>query len=393
MVETMITIYILICAAMIIFDCLFMAVMSLRHHVGKVRLEKSRAVITGQLANLMVGRPIEEGHDKKMILVLQNSVLLHRFSEVLEIVKKEIRSGDLMLPSPYEEDKLIQVTRWDGEKYFKTYMEYLAKGTAEVLFERYRRKDLTVYTYYVGFLKKHGWLNHISSPSITAYLKDLLEDGDIHVCENVLQAIYAMGDPSLTVQALKIVDRKETFIHPKIISDGLLSYVGNAHALQTLLLDEREQFSIQMQVNILNYIRFASGAHCERMFDILQTQKADDEVKFSCIRYFGKYPYDPVYPLLKAYVAAEYSTRNEYCLISLTALRNYPGKETTELLKKNLRSTNWYIRYNAAESLSALGVEYGELVEIFDGKDSYARDIMQFQFDRRHAKEGEVISL
>ena len=97
--------------------------------------------------------------------------------------------------------------------------------------------------------------------------------------------------------------------------------------------------------------------------------------------------------MLKGYVAAEYSTRNEYCLISLTALRNYPGKETTELLKKNLRSTNWYIRYNAAESLSVLGVEYAELVEIFDGKDSYARDIMQFQFDRRHARDGEVISL
>ena len=393
MVETMITIYILICAAMIIFDCLFMAVMGLRHHIGKVRLEKSRERITHQLANLMVGKPIEEGYDKKMILMLQNGVILHRFSEVLDIVKKEIQSGDLMLPSPYEEEKLIQVTRRDGERYFKAYMEYLAQGTAEALFEKYRKKDQTVYTYYVGFLKKHGWLAYISSPSITAYLKDLLEDGDIRVCENILQAIYAMGDPHLTVQALKIADRKETFIHPKIISDGLLNYTGNAHALQTLLLDEREEFSIQMQVNILNYIRFASGAHCERMFSILQNEKSDDEVKFSCIRYFGKYPYDPVYPLLKGYVAAEYSTRNEYCLISLTALRNYPGKETTELLKKNLRSTNWYIRYNAAESLSSLGVEYAELVEIFDGKDSYARDIMQFQFDRRHARDGEVISL
>ena len=71
-------------------------------------------------------------------------------------------------------------------------------------------------------------------------------------------------------------------------------------------------------------------------------------------------------------------------------MRNYPGEETVALLTKNLRSTNWYIRYNAAESLNALGVEYGELVDIFDGRDGYARDILQFQFDRRNAKEGEV---
>lgn len=392
MVETLVTIYILICAAMILFDCFFIAIMGLRHYAGKRRREKCRVMIIQQVANLIVGKSIEEGHDQKLRLTLQNSVLLPTFSEALDVVKKEILAGDLSFPSPYDENQELIVTRRDGERCMKKYLAYLAAVCAD-LFEKYKRKDRTVYTYYIGFLKKHGLLTYICQPSITAYLKDMLEDGDLHVCENVLQAIYTVGDPNLTLQALKIVDRKEIFIHPKIISDGLLYYRGDAESLQSLLLDQREQFTIQMQVNILNYIRFASGAHCERMLAILQSEEADDEVKFSCIRYFGKYHYDPAYRLLKDYVKDEHSTRNEYCLISLAALRNYPGKETTVLLKQNLRSANWYIRYNAAESLSALGVDYMELVDIFDGKDSFARDILQFQFDRRHAKEGEVISL
>ena len=80
-----------------------------------------------------------------------------------------------------------------------------------------------------------------------------------------------------------------------------------------------------------------------------------------------------------------------FCLVSLTALRNYPGEDTLALLRKNLKSPNWYIRYNAAESLNALGVDYGEFVDIFDGKDRFSREILQFQFDRRYVKDKEEI--
>ena len=161
--------------------------------------------------------------------------------------------------------------------------------------------------------------------------------------------------------------------------------------MHTLLLDRLSEYSVDMQVNILNYLRFSSGAHCERIFALLTDEKTDDEVKFSCIRYFGKYRYMKAYFVLADFAKNEKGLKKEFCLVSLTALRNYPGEDTLALLRENLRSPNWYIRYNAAESLNALGVDYGEFVDIFDGKDRFSREILQFQFDRRYVKNKEEI--
>jgi hypothetical protein len=211
--------------------------------------------------------------------------------------------------------------------------------------------------------------------------------------ENVLRAIYTIGDEKLTVQALKIVDKRDVYFHPKIVSDGLLAYKGNEMVLQTTLLKELSRFSVQMQVNILNYLRFASGDHCEKIYELLLDERVDEEVRFSCIRYFGKHRYNKAYFVLVDFAEGVEGKRVEYCLISLTALRNYPGADTVALLKKNLHSSNWFVRYNAAESLTALGVDYEEMIDIFDGSDRYSREILQFQFDRRYAREKEEIYL
>ena len=221
--------------------------------------------------------------------------------------------------------------------------------------------------------------------------KDFLEEGDIHVCEQVLDAIYVIGNPQLTLEALKIADDRDIYIHPKIISDGLLCYRGDKVVFQNLLLDHLLEFSVDMQVNILNYLRFDSGIHKSRIFEFLTDPDTDDEVKFSCIRYFGKYAYEKAYPVLQAFAENEKGLKKEFCLVSLTALRNYPGEKTLSLLRENLHHPNWYVRYNAAESLNALGVDYGEFVDIFDGKDRFSREILQFQFDRRYVKDNEEI--
>ena len=37
-----------------------------------------------------------------------------------------------------------------------------------------------------------------------------------------------------------------------------------------------------------------------------------------------------------------------------------------------------------------LGIEYQDLVDIFDGRDRYAREMLQYQFDQRYILEKEV---
>lgn len=392
MIETLITVYIAICASMIVFDCFFMAIMALRNRMGKRRIEKTKENIALRLENISENDPVPSEYLERLRRDLKNPVKLQYFDEALTALSQQIADGRFALPhAKKDEDGVpIALPAEKGKRYFEKYLQAIAP-TVILLASDYKRRDDIVHTYYILFLRKHGALRYADTSSLASHLKDFLEKGDIHVCEQVLQAIYTIGDPLLTLAALKIVDGRDMFIHPKFISDGLLVYRGDKQILHKLLLDKLSEYSVDMQVNILNYLRFDSAEHGERILSILLDEKTDDELKFACIRYFGKHRYQKAYFVLADFANNEKGLKKEFCLVSLTALRNYPGEDTLALLRKNLKSPNWYIRYNAAESLNALGVDYGEFVDIFDGKDRFSREILQFQFDRRYVKDKEEI--
>ena len=71
----------------------------------------------------------------------------------------------------------------------------------------------------------------------------------------------------------------------------------------------------------------------------------------------------------------------EYKAIGASALAKYKSKEVIDVLKDALKSNNWYIRYNASESLVSLDVEYMELVDIYNGADRYAREILEYKIE------------
>lgn len=68
--------------------------------------------------------------------------------------------------------------------------------------------------------------------------------------------------------------------------------------------------------------------------------------------------------------------RWEYAAIAATALSAYPGERTVEILKEALQSPNWYVRFNAAQSLEAFQLSYWELSDVMEGGDRYAREIL-----------------
>ena len=61
-----------------------------------------------------------------------------------------------------------------------------------------------------------------------------------------------------------------------------------------------------------------------------------------------------------------------------------------EVLKGALSSRNWYVRYNAAQSLGALGLDYTDLIDIFEGDDRYAEEMLRYRFDQNKLKEKGV---
>jgi hypothetical protein len=153
-----------------------------------------------------------------------------------------------------------------------------------------------------------------------------------------------------------------------------------------------DEFSVSLKLSILDYFRFCSDRHKQKMLEIMTNEKENQELRFSAIRYFAKYAYEPAYPYLCSF-ACEDSPIWEYRAITATALGAYPSARTEEILKQLLCDTNWYVRYNAADSLERLGVQYEDMIDIFEGQDRYASEMLRYRFDRKKLKDKEAVTV
>ncbi len=421
MIETLLWIYIAICLSLILFQCLFIMVGVIRSYLDRRVVQRRVREISQQMELISVDKPVSEDHQKFLGLYLTVTPSLYCYEKALSHVWEMIENEKFSLRDPNEitevtihirhrarkgeefskgrskihmllrpKKKLIRILPRDlAEQYFKEYIRQTAR-TIVSLTSTYRKRDDIIHAFYIFTLKKYGYLRHYYTSELIANLLDLLERGDATSAEGVLLALYQIGDPGVVLNALRLVDKTDRFLHPKIISDGLLAFRGNKEEMQCIILDSLLEFSERMQVNLLDYLRFSGDAHCERVLRLLENEETCNEVRFSCIRYFGKHRYAPAYDLLLRLASGEEEKRIEYAIVALSVLRHYPDPRTIEILRRQINHPNWFVRYNATESLEHLGVEYQDLIDIFDGSDRYARDMLQYQFDQRYVLDKEV---
>ena len=423
MIESIIKIYILICLLLILFQIGFLVIMAVRARIEQYVIKKMRRNILGQMERIFQNKPLSDRHRTFVSEDLKQTISLYRYEKALSGILGEVSAGTICLRDPEEITNVTVYIRHNAKKYDteehsrgrsrifmrlrpkKELIHPLGCDLAKDVFERYLRtiapemigltssyskKESTLHAFYVFVLKKYRFPSYHCTNELIANLKDLIESGDSSCAEGVMLAVYTMDDPDRVLEFLELVDNSEKFVHPKIISDGILSYAADRHTLNSCILSNLERFSPEMQVNLLNYLRFTDDSCCAEILKILENESANDEVRFCCIRYFGKYHYDPAYDLIAEFAELADNRRVEYAVVSLTALRNYPCDRTFRILSRQIHHSNWYIRYNATESMEMLGIEYQDLIDIFDGRDRYAREMLQYQFDQRYILDKEV---
>jgi hypothetical protein len=172
-----------------------------------------------------------------------------------------------------------------------------------------------------------------------------------------------------------------------------LNFSGDTRQLGEQLWERFDRFSKRMQRVIVDYFRFSSSDHQERILELLTSHGVDDEVAYSCIRYLGKYAYPPAYPVLTDIVEKYQHDQWIYTSITASALSGYPGDRTVAILKELLHSPNWHVRFNASQSLMALGLYYTDMIDVFEGRDRYAGEIMRYRFDQKNMKEKEALGI
>lgn len=360
----MVYIYLAICGAMIIFN-IVSAILTKASDKKLYTMDKGfNEYITNELRNFEKNGEVNE--ENKAYLVKK----LNRISNM--------RAFDLVL---------------DGEnlknpELVKNYLNKLDTVFIELTI-RYSQKESMKGAFLAYILTKYNVLQGKPYYPMMDMLYSLLIDQSIYCRENALQAIYSTGDTISVLRALKILDNSNRTHHPKLITDGLVNFQGNVEELNNSLWEALDRFTLPMQITILNYFRFSTGNYCEKFFDLMTDESRNPEIRFTCIRYFGRYRYDMAFPYLLKFADCTSDLRIEYSIIASTALATYPFPESIERLKANLYSSNWYVRFNSSMSLEKYGLTYLDLIDVIQGHDRYASEILRYRFDVRDMIEEE----
>lgn len=362
-VEILIYAYLAICAAMIIFNIICIFVFRKKDK----NIEKRSIDFTQSIEEQLDKGTIDESHKNFLQKKLKKINHMMAFDETLEKLY-ETRPDDI-----------------------QRYIVKLSSVFVYLTF-KYSEKNKIQAAYFPYIIKKYHVFKGERFNIVIDSLLELMKENNLYCRQNALQALYSIGDEESVIKALKILDKKDGYHHAKMIADGLLSFTGDREALDAKLWGIFDTFSIDLKQPILDYFRFSSDRHKEKMMQIMTDEKENQELRFSAIRYFAKYYHEPARVPLYDF-AQNFSPIWEYKAISATALGSYPSDETEKILKDLLCSNNWYVRYNAAESLERLGFAYEEMIDVFEGRDRYASEMLRYRFDRKKLKEKEAVTV
>ena len=362
--EILIYAYLAVCVAMIGFNiaCIFV------FRVKDKRLNHYSQRFIRIVRQVIADRTVTEDHCKYLSKKLKKINNLMAFDMTLD---------DLFAQNPEQT---------------KDYIRQLSSVFTYLTLE-YREKSEIQAAYFPYIIKKYKIFQGQPIGIVMDILLELVHSPSLYVRENALQAIYSIGSAECTMNALWILNESTYYHHPKMITDGLLNFSGDTKQLAERLWDNFDRFSNRMQRVIVDYFRFSSPDHQERILELLTSQGVDDEIAYSCIRYLGKYAYPPAYPVLMDIVEKYQHRQWIYTAITASALASYPGDQTVAVLKDLLHNPNWHVRFNASQSLMALGLYYTDMIDVFEGRDRYAGEIMRYRFDQKNMKEKEAVGV
>ena len=289
-------------------------------------------------------------------------------------------------------DKTLEELFAQDPQETKDYIRQLSSVFTYLTLE-YKKKSAIQAAYFPYICHKYEVFQGQPIGIVMDTMLELVHSPSLYVRENALQAIYSIGSTEHAVKALWILNESGCYHHPKMITDGLLNFSGDTKQLGKQLWDDFDRFSKQMQCVIVDYFRFSSPDHRERILELLTSQGVDDEIAYSCIRYLGKYAYPPAYPVLLDIVEKYQHRQWIYTAITASALASYPGDQTVAVLKDLLHNPNWHVRFNASQSLMSLGLYYTDMMDVFEGHDRYASEIMRYRFDQKNMKEKEAVGI
>ncbi|MEO1815577.1 MAG: HEAT repeat domain-containing protein [Acetobacterium sp.] len=355
-IEILIYMYALLCLSLIGFDCLWALLSRLRNRrIKKVEAEFSKK-FEDQLDKITSVSEIDNSQMKYLTKKLKNVDNLKAFHRALE--------------------------KYNDNNRIEPYLRQL--GKLFVLLAAKYEKQQSINKAYFAYVVSQYPINFAeTAKSISEILISYLYDKSVYCRENALMALYQFGDEENILRAVKILDNRQVYYNSKLLTDGLFSFKGSHEKLSIKLLENFSYFHAPMQLTIINYFKLTNVDLRGMMFGLLIDKNLHNEIKFALIRYYGKHYFEPAKKVLIDYLLQKNSEEWEFAALSARALSRYEERQVIDVLKSSLSSRNWYVRLNAASSLCEMNVSEDEFLDIINGKDRFAREILQYTFSIR----------
>lgn len=354
-----------LCLCMMLFDLYLLVFHQVDKRLTPRRDKKVRLLFAGQIGRLGAGQPLDAKGQKWLMRFLTRPRGLDAFLSAMgtlgaDGVERLIPYYAACLPML---ESLVRKTRKEPK-------EYRAQ-LAYVLYRMDLGKNPEL-----ADAASHTRLHDLSE----AILEDVIGES-VYLRENTLRAVITIGRPKAVRHALQLLARHPLLVNHQLLADDLLLFPGNPRTLLDLLHSQFEDFCPMLQVSCINYMRLLKdGCSQERFIPAMQRRLESDEtngeVRLAAIRFFASHPLPAAKPALLRLLADDKSAYN-FAAVAAMALKAYPGQDTVASLVRGLSSRNWYVRFNCADSLLSLGVEYEAVVRASD--DPYAREMMIYR--------------
>lgn len=344
-----------------------------------------------------------------VVLLLFNLLYIFRSGSVKRQQQRRIQRWETYLDSFAEGNPI-----WDSGELFrrlKHIQEFMAfyeavegweraqPGAAAAFFQEqhsvllelareYGEKDAMEQAFFAYVIAAfHPAIGDRRSPLLEYLLNDL-DHSTVYSRENVLNALYALGNIQSVEHAFLLMSQRGWYHDPRLLADGLNRFRGEKESLANRLWSCRGQMIECFQVGIIRFAETLEGDYfAEAFLRALETENLPTETQFTLVRYFRRHAVPYAQTALLGLLKSESEGKRELAIAAAAALASYPDEKTRQALKEALRSPNWYVRQNAARSLKAQGVTW-ETCGMDAGADRYATEMLEYILGGQPAATG-----
>lgn len=348
--------YMFICLTLLFFNIAYIFYQKRRKNIQKIRAMRWKKELESLWKEPDSRRQAFQVHKRRLRRKLKRTGQLIAYNSVMEECLGTSGVSDY-LEECYDDFLFLAVEYGNREAMERAFFAYV----------------VSLYYPYTGTPRKQ----------MVNILLKYMDDATVYCRENVLLALYAIGDAVAVEHAFMYLDSRGLYHSPKLISDGLMTYKGDKEELARRLWSKRNAWNESLALSVIQFVTQLDADFSEEFFEELQKDNTPMEQRFAYIRYFQRH----VKPQVKGYLIEcleKYDASNNSLAIAISlALGSYPGEDTALALEGALQSKSWYVRKNAAASLLRIGLPEDELRRVYEASDRYGKEILEYVSERR----------